>query len=91
MALVDKSVSVEKAPLDLMEQLAALVKAVKASGGFSVAAIPADIAALVAGLPAIVADCSALPGDFNENKLAFAKGVFIGAEELAEAALAKSA
>ena len=54
MAKLDVSVSVEKSPYDLMAKLADLVKAVKAAGGFGVAAIPAEVAALVADLPAML-------------------------------------
>lgn len=89
MSLVDKTVQVEKSPLELMEHFAKLVKAVKASGGFSAAAIPAEIGALVSELPGIISDCAALPGDYQENKLAFVKGAFIGAEELGEAVFSK--
>jgi hypothetical protein len=86
--LVDKTVSVEKAPLDLIEKLTALVVAVKAAGTIALDAIPADIAALVIALPAIVVDCQAMPGAIAENKAACVKAVMIGAEEMVEAILA---
>ena len=89
MAKMDVSVSVEKAPYDLMAKLADLIKVVKASGGFSVAAIPAEIAAVVADLPAIVSDCGAIPADLAEDKLAFSKGAVLGADLVVEAVLAK--
>lgn len=89
MSKIDVAVSVEKSPYDLMAKLADLVKVVKASGGFSVAAIPAEVAALVADLPSIVSDCGALPADLAEDKLAFGKAVALGAELVVEAVLAK--
>lgn len=89
MPKMDVSVSVEKSPYDLMAKLADLVKAVKAAGGFSVSAIPAEIAAAVADLPAIVSDCQAIPADLAEDKLAFSKGAALGAELVVEAVLAK--
>lgn len=89
MPKMDVPVSVEKSAYDLMAKLADLVKAVKAAGGFQVAAIPAEIGALVADLPAIVADIAALPADLAEDKLACVKGAALGAELVVEAVLAK--
>lgn len=89
MPKVDKVMSVEKSPLELLEHVGKLIAAVKAAGGFSAAAIPMEIAALVAELPPIVAACGGLSGDLAEDKVAFVKAVVIGAEELAESVLAK--
>lgn len=89
MAKIDVSVSVEKSPYDLMVKLADLVKTVKSSGGFSIAALPAEVVAVVAELPAIVADCGQIPADLAEDKIAFAKGAALGAELIVEAVLAK--
>lgn len=89
MSKIDIAVSVEKSPYDLMAKLSDLVKAVKAAGGFTVGAIPAEVAALVADLPGIVSDCASLPSDLAEDKLAFAKGAALGAELIVEVVLAK--
>lgn len=89
MPKIDVSVSVEKSSYDLMVQVAAFLKAVKAAGGFQASAIPAEIAALVAALPAVVADCAAIPADLAEDKLAFGKGIVLGADLLVEAVLSK--
>jgi hypothetical protein len=89
MSKIDKVVSVEKSPVELLEHLAKLIVAVKAAGGVKLEALPADIAALVAELPPIVAACGQLSGDLAEDKLAFVKGLVIGADELAEAVLGK--
>lgn len=89
MSKINVSVSVEQSPYDLMSQLAKLVTAVKAAGGFSASAIPAEIGALVSELPAMVSDCAAIPADLAEDKVAFAKGAALGAELVVEALLAK--
>lgn len=86
---IDKIVSVEKSPVDLLEHVGKLYLAVKAAGPFSAAAIPAEIGALVAELPPIIADLGQMSGDLAEDKLAFIKGVVLGADELAETIFAK--
>lgn len=85
MPKMDVSVSVEKSGYDLVLQLATLVKAVKAAGGFTASAIPAEVVAAVAVLPSMVADVQSVKGDLAEDAVAFEKGVGIAFPELVAA------
>lgn len=79
---VEKSVTVEQSVLDLCEQVAALLAAVKAAGGFEVSAIPAEVAAIVVGLPKIVADIGAIPAELSDSKLLALKSATLGVYEI---------
>lgn len=76
------SVEVESSGYDIVSHSAKLVAAVKASGGFSAAAIPAEVAALVAELPGIVDAAKAASADLKEDEIEFIKGANLGAYEL---------
>lgn len=79
---VQVNVSIQKSGYDLIQQLAALIKAMKASGSFSPMQIPADVAIVMATLPAIISDLASVPGDLNQDKIAFIKGVNLGVYDL---------
>lgn len=85
----DISTSVEGSGYDIVEGLASFVKALKASGGFTVSAIPADVAAAVADLVPLMADFEALPADAKEDVLSLLKGINVGAWDIAAALLGK--
>lgn len=88
MSIVNKSVAVEQAPLDLLDQVAKILTVVKAQPApLSAAAIPAEVGALIAGLQPILADCQGLGGAYQENKLAFYKALMLGGDDVVEAAL----
>lgn len=89
MAIKSVSVSVEGSGYDIVEGLAAFVRAVKAAGGFSVSAIPGEVAAAVADLVPLLADFEALPADAKEDLLSLIKGVNLGAYDIAAALLGK--
>ncbi len=89
MSKIIVEVFVEKSPYELMAKLAEMVSLVKKSGGITLGALPAEISALVAELPALISDCGSLMGDLAEDKVAFSKGLALGAELVVEAVLAK--
>lgn len=86
--IVNKSVAVEQAPLDLLEQLGKIVKVVKAQASpLSAGALPAEIGEVIADLQPILADCQGMGPALQESKLAFVKALVVGGDELAEAVL----
>jgi hypothetical protein len=78
------SVEVESSGYQLMESLAAVVKAAKAGGA------SAALTAAVAQVVGVVADIEALPADAKEDMGELLKGAVIGAADVVEAALGVS-
>jgi hypothetical protein len=82
---VQKTVEIESAGYDLVSHSAKLYAAIKKAGGFTAAAIPLEVAAVLAEAPALVDACQHLKGDLAEDKVEFIKGANLGAYELLDA------
>jgi len=90
MAKETVSVEVEKSGYEVMVGLAKIVAAVKQSlaDGFQPGQdLPVLIMAAVADLPAVLGAAVGVPGDLAEDKLAFVKGVNLGAYDIADVLL----
>lgn len=85
MSKVQKQVEIESSGYDIVSHCAKLVAAVKAAGGFTAAAIPAEVGALVAELPGILSASQSAAGDLKEDKIEFFKGVNLAAYDMVAA------
>lgn len=88
MPKINVTISVQNSGMEILQQLAVLIKAVKlahANGATLTQALPADITALIASLPAIIQDAQAVKGDIEEDQAAFLKGVLVAIPDLYQA------
>lgn len=82
--VIDKSIKVSKSADDVMGSLIGAVKAFKASkaaGG----SIPVDLFAGASAALSAVPEMASLPGDLQENKLAFERAVLASVPDLIDA------
>lgn len=74
MSKVAVSVDVDQAVLDVFNQVAAVIAAVKSGGG-----ITAEVSAALALLPSLIADLEALPAEVAGDKVLLVKSANLGA------------